>query len=60
VGSTCELSTTLDSLVPGAAVERSRAIWELAQVRLDDGGPDGDAGTTAGNEPFAVQGVFVP
>ena len=60
VGSTCNLSTTLDSLVPGIAVERSRAIWELAQATLNDGGPDADAGTTAGNDPFAVQGVFVP
>ena len=59
-GGTCDLSTTLDSLVPGIAVERSRAIWELGQATLNDGGPDADADTTAGNEPFAVQGLFVP
>ena len=38
VGSTCELSTTLDALVPGVAVERARAIWEMDQVTVKDGG----------------------
>jgi hypothetical protein len=36
-----------------------RAIWELGQVRVYDGGPDGLA-ATADNSLFAVQGVFVP
>jgi glucose/arabinose dehydrogenase/PKD repeat protein len=59
-GSTCDVSTTLDALVPGIVVERSRAIWELGQAVLNDGGPDADAGTTGGNEPFAIQGIFIP
>ena len=37
-----------------------RAIVQLGQVHVNDGGPDGLAETAAGNEMFAVQGVFVP
>jgi hypothetical protein len=33
-------------------------IWELGQVELYDGGPDGVA--SAGNTPFQREGVFVP
>jgi Polysaccharide deacetylase len=40
-------------------VEGAREIWGLGKVAVDDGGPDGVA-STAGNSPFAVQGVFVP
>jgi WD40-like Beta Propeller Repeat len=58
--SLCELATTLDTLVPGAAVEATRAMFALDQVKVYDGGPDGDADTTADNSLFAVQGVFVP
>jgi hypothetical protein len=58
--SLCDLATTLDSIVPGAAAERTRAVWALNQVKVYDGGPDEDADTTGDNSPFAVQGVFVP
>jgi hypothetical protein len=51
--------TTADGVVPGAAVERRRAIWEVGQVELLDGGSDGVA-STPGNTVFARQGVFVP
>jgi hypothetical protein len=49
-----------DTLVAGAAPERTRAIWGLDAVEVDDGGPDGDADTEADNSLFATQGVFVP
>jgi hypothetical protein len=58
--SLCELVTTVDTLVPGAAGETTRAVWAVDQVRVYDGGPDEDASTTADNTVFAVQGVFVP
>jgi hypothetical protein len=60
VGSTCALSATADALLPGTVREGGRAIWALGQVKLHDGGPDGDAETPADNELFAVQGVFAP
>jgi hypothetical protein len=46
--------------MPGAVVDGKRAIWQLDQVRVLDGGADGDADTTGDNRLFATQGVFVP
>jgi hypothetical protein len=60
LGASCALDTTLDTLVPGAAPERTRAIWALDALEVDDGGPDGDADTESDNSLFATQGVFVP
>ena len=60
MGSACELNTTLEALVPGVAVERARAIWEMGQVFVNDGGPDGDADTSANNTLFATPGIFIP
>ena len=58
-GSTCNLNTTADALMAEVAREGQRAIWELEQVKVYDGGPDGDA-ATANNTLFAVQGAFAP
>jgi hypothetical protein len=62
VGSTCTVDTTLDALVPGTVKEGARAVWELGQVKVYDGGSDGDAETTAGadNTLFMIEGLFVP
>jgi hypothetical protein len=57
-GSTCDAQTSLDALAPGTIREGKRAIWELGQVIVRDGGIDDprvDAFTT-----FAVQGLLVP
>jgi hypothetical protein len=62
-GSTCNLSTTLNVLIPGDPVPvlaKKRTIWELDAVRIFDGGADGDGDTTADNTVFARPGVFVP
>jgi hypothetical protein len=59
IGSACAVSTSINALVPGAIQEGKRAIWELGQIQVSDGGPDGDV-TTADNSLFAVQGVFAP
>ena len=58
-GSTCTLTTTLDTQIPGTATERARAVWAVDQVAVNDGGADGDA-DTGDNAPFAMQGIFVP
>jgi hypothetical protein len=60
IGSRCNISTTVNSVYPGAVVAGKRAIWELGPVRVYDGGPDGLASTTAGNTLFLDEGVFVP
>ena len=59
VGATCSLTTTLEAITPGIVSERGRAIWELAQIEVLDGGPDGDV-DTPDNEVFARQGIFIP
>ena len=46
--------------MPGTVTEGKRAVWELGQVQVDDGGADGDADTAGDNTLFMVQGVFVP
>jgi hypothetical protein len=58
-GSTCSLSTTADTLVPGIVDEGARAVWQMGQLTVADGGADGVAATEP-NSVFAVQGLFVP
>jgi Tol biopolymer transport system component len=59
VGSTCSVDTSLTALVPGAVRQGARAVWELGQVEVSDGGADGVA-ATQDNTPFERAGVFVP
>ena len=59
VGATCAVTTSLDAVMPGAIPEGKRAVWGLEQIKVFDGGSDGDVDTTP-NRLFAVQGVFVP
>ena len=59
-GSTCNLHTSLDTVIPDAVQDGKRAIWELDAVRIFDGGADGDGDTTADNTVFARPGVFIP
>jgi hypothetical protein len=50
VGGTCDVVTTIDSVLPGAVREGDRAIWQLGRVEVLD--PDGAT--------FLRQGVFIP
>jgi plastocyanin len=59
VGSTCTVTTTANAVAPGAVIDGNRAIWELTNVEVYDGGADGVA-STAGNTLFADQAVFAP
>ena len=63
VGSTCSVNTTVNALFgskPGAVRERQRAIWQLDQIAVWDGGEDGFIESRDDNTVLAVQGVFVP
>jgi TolB protein len=67
VGSTCALATTMESIVPGAVAEGSRAIWQTTTVEVYDPGPNGtgyaSCPPTCGNGDetvFLRPGVFVP
>jgi hypothetical protein len=59
VGSTCSISASANALVPGAVTAGERAVWELGQIKLFDGGADGLAATQP-NTLFADQALFVP
>ena len=59
IGSTYSVGTTLDAVTPGAIPEGKRSVWELGQVRVTDGGSDGDVDSDP-NTLFAVEGTFIP
>jgi glucose/arabinose dehydrogenase len=59
VGSTCTLTTTADAVTSGVIKESLRTIWQLGQLDVLDGGPDGLVSTND-NTVFMRQGVFVP
>jgi hypothetical protein len=57
-GASCGVLTSVDSLSPGAVAGGKRAIWEIKQLSVLDGGADGDADSSP-NTVYARQGVFV-
>jgi acid phosphatase type 7 len=69
LGGNCNLTTTLDTLVPGFAREGGRMAISTFSLELKDAGPDGQFGATglcfpacgSGDERrFLRQGVFLP
>ena len=60
VGSTCSVETSANAILPGLPRDFQRAIWQLGQVQVYDGGADGDADTAGDNTLFAIQGLFAP
>jgi hypothetical protein len=58
-GSSCATTTSADAVAPGAAKEGMRAVWQVGQLTLLDGGPD-DLASTNDNTVFAREGIFVP
>jgi hypothetical protein len=59
-GSTCNMNTSLQAQIPGAANGDRRSVWALDAVRIYDGGADGDGDTAADNTVFARPGIFIP
>jgi hypothetical protein len=57
---TCSVATSANAVMAGSVLEGRRAIWQLGQVKVYDGGIDGLASTTVDNTLFMDQGVFVP
>jgi len=49
-GANCGVTTTLESIVPGAVTEGKRAVWEVRRIDVRD----------ANGDSFLQQGVFVP
>ena len=59
IGSTCSANTSANAAVPGAVKDGKRAVVEIGQIQISDGGPDGIVGTSP-NTLYAVQGIFIP
>ncbi len=59
IGGQCDLESTMNAVIPGSVAAGDRAVWELTQVQVFDGGPDGAVATGA-NTLFMVQGIFIP
>jgi hypothetical protein len=60
IGSDCPLSTTANALVPGSVTAGLRAIWQVGQAQVYDGGADGNPVTASDNTLFLDQGIFIP
>jgi hypothetical protein len=60
IGGACATTTSADALIPGSVPEGQRSIWEVAQVQIYDGGPDGSVVTASGDKVLLREGVFVP
>jgi hypothetical protein len=59
-GGACSVDTAMNAvqpLIPGTALPK--AVVELTQLQVADGGADGVA-RTQGNTLFAIQGFFIP
>jgi hypothetical protein len=60
IGSSCSVNTDLNVVYPGSIKDSKRMIIEYGQVRVVDGGDDGDATSSDGEATFLTQGVFIP
>ena len=58
-GGLCTSNTSANAVVPGSVLDGKRAIVEVGQITITDGGPDGVNATTP-NTLFEVQGIFIP
>ena len=58
-GGLCTANTSANATVPGAVKDGKRAIVEIGQIQINDGGDDGLNSTTP-NTLFEVQGIFIP
>ena len=59
-GSACGVSTVMNAIVLGVTKDGKRDVQGIIDVRVDDGGADGDGDTTADNTVFLRPGVFIP
>jgi hypothetical protein len=58
IGSSCDLATTADTLVPGTVREGKRGVWQLGRLAVFHGSSNG--APTPDFRLFEVQGIFVP
>jgi hypothetical protein len=59
-GSACNVTTSANAIIAGVVKPVKRTVWEFVDVRVYDGGADGDGDTTADNTVFLRPGIFIP
>jgi Tol biopolymer transport system component len=59
IGSACAVSTSANAVMPGVLVATQRAVWQLGEVEVYDGGTSGTAGASDATL-FMTQGIFIP
>jgi len=59
VGSTCNVSTSANVVVPSSVQDNKRANVEVQTINVNDGGSSGAAGAPDAT-PFETQGIFIP
>jgi hypothetical protein len=59
IGGLCTANTSANAVVPGSVKDAQRAVVEIGQISISDGGADGNV-STADNTVFEVQGIFIP
>jgi hypothetical protein len=58
-GGVCTANTSANAVVVGSVKDTQRAVIEIQQLQINDGGADGTV-ATADNTLFEVQGIFIP
>jgi hypothetical protein len=59
VGSACTANTSANALMPGWVASGERAVWQLGQFQVFDGGASGMAGSSDATL-FEDEGIFTP
>jgi hypothetical protein len=60
IGATCQISSTTQPMIPDpCGCEGRRMVVEVGQIRVEDGGPDGNVFTND-NTTFMRGGLFIP
>ena len=59
IGGTCAITTTANAVVVGSVKDNQRAVVEIQQLQISDGGVDGQVASPT-NTLFEVQGIFIP
>jgi hypothetical protein len=58
-GGQCDTHTSANGVLAGSVKDTKRAVVEIQQLQVSDGGADGVVATTD-NTLFEVQGIFIP
>ncbi len=58
-GGVCATNTSANAVLAGSVKDTQRAVVEIQQLQINDGGADGTV-ATLDNTLFEVQGIFIP